>query len=82
MPIIIVERSFETAPSDADLKAVGDKLAGCLDIYGVTHKQSVLSNDRRRMICQYEAADAESVRKAQREASAPFDRVWSGNLVT
>lgn len=82
MPVIIVERTFETPPSDADLAPVREKMAQCLEIYGVTWKQSVFSNDRRRMVCEYEAADTESVRKVQREAGAVFDRVWTGDLIT
>ena len=56
--------------------------AQCLDIYGVKYKQSALSNDHRRMICQYEAADTESVRKVQREIGAPFDDIWTGTIIT
>jgi hypothetical protein len=81
VPVIIVERTFETPPSDADLKALGEKQAQCIAIYGVTYKHSMLSNDYRRMICQYEAADTESVRKVQRETGAPFDRIWAGTIV-
>jgi hypothetical protein len=48
----------------------------------VTYHQSALSNDHRRMICQYEAADTESVRKVQREIGAPFDSIWTGTIIT
>jgi hypothetical protein len=82
MTVIIVERTFETPPSDADLKAIGEKQAQCIAIYGVTYKQSALSDDHRRMICQYEAADTESVRKVQRETGAPFDSIWTGTIIT
>jgi hypothetical protein len=34
-----------------------------------------------RMLCLYEAPDAESVRLANREASLPFDRVWASQIV-
>jgi hypothetical protein len=81
MSVIIVERQFASPPSDADLKVVADRQAQCLDIYGVTWKKSVLSNDRTRMVCEYSAADAESVRKVQREARAPFERIWAGTLL-
>ena len=29
-----------------------------------------------RIVCDYEAADVETVRKIQHEAAANFDRVW------
>ena len=35
-----------------------------------------MSKDGRRMICEYEAPDAETVRRVQLEAGAPFDRIW------
>jgi hypothetical protein len=81
MSIIIVERSFDTPLSDADLKAVAERQAQCLDIYGVTWKSSILSSDRKRMVCEYAAADTESVRKVQREAQAPFERIWAGTAI-
>lgn len=81
MSIIIVERSFDTPPSDAELKAVAERQAQCLDIYGVIWKTSILSSDRKRMVCEYIAADTESVRKVQREAQAPFERIWAGTAI-
>jgi len=33
------------------------------------------------MVCEYEAADAETVRKVQREARADFDRIWIAEVV-
>ena len=33
------------------------------------------------MVCEYEAADAETMRRIQREASAEFDRVWVGDVI-
>jgi hypothetical protein len=32
------------------------------------------------MICEYEAPDAETVRRVQLEAELPFDRIWSAEL--
>ncbi len=45
------------------------------------HLRSFLSLDRHKMICQYEAPDAETVRQLQRTAEAPFDRVWAANIL-
>jgi hypothetical protein len=81
MSVIVVERTFESPPSDADLKAVADRQALCLDIYGVTWTKSILSSDRKRMVCEYLAADTESVRKVQREAQAPFVHIWAGTII-
>jgi uncharacterized protein DUF4242 len=72
---IVVERHFETPQTDADMAAVADRERGCLGINRVIWKRSLLSDDRRRMICEYEAPDAESVRRVQRQAEAAVDRI-------
>ena len=33
------------------------------------------------MVCQYDASDAESVRKVQREAGNAFERVSAGEVI-
>jgi hypothetical protein len=81
MPCIIVERTFDHPPSEDDLTAAGMRERPCLDLYGVAWRRSVISADRLRMVCQYEAPDAESVRKVQREAGNAFDRVWAGEMI-
>ncbi len=81
MSRIVVERNFETPQSDEDMKRVADRERPCLAVYNVTWKRSLIATDRKRMVCEYEAPDAETVRKVQREAAAEFDRVWVGDVV-
>ena len=81
MPRIVVERNFDHPQSDADLSAGGIRERPCLDLYGVVWRRSLLSADRLRMVCEYEAPDAESVRKVQRQAGNEFERVWSGEVI-
>lgn len=78
---IIVERSFDTPQSDADMQRVADRERPCLAAYQAAWKRSVLSSDRKRMVCEYEAADAETMRRIQREAGAEFDRIWVGDII-
>ncbi len=78
---IVVERSFDTPQSDADMKLVADRERPCLAAYEAKWTRSLLSTDRKRMVCEYMAADTESVRKVQREAQAPFERIWAGSAV-
>jgi len=79
--LFIVERSFSPPISDQDLSAVAERMAPCLDLHEVRWVRSYMSDDRQRMVCEYEARDAESVRKVQHEAQARFDRVWAGQLL-
>ncbi|MBK9135420.1 MAG: DUF4242 domain-containing protein [Betaproteobacteria bacterium] len=83
MPLyrIVVERSFDTPQSDADMRLVADRERPCLAAYEANWRRSVLSADRKRMICEYEAADAETMRRIQREAGAEFDRIWVGEVI-
>ena len=78
---VIVERSFDTPQTEADMAAVANRERDCLGIYRVTWRRSLLSEDRRHMLCEYDAPDAESVRRVQRQAEAQFDRVWTAEVI-
>jgi len=81
MPRFIVERSFEPPLTRDELGEVERRMAPCLELYGVRWLRSFWSEDRRRMICEYEAADAASVRNVQHEAGARFERVWPADVL-
>ncbi len=81
MPRFIVERSFEPPLTKEELASTEERMAPCLDVYDVTWLRSYWSTDRKRMICEYEARDSESVRNVQREAGADFERVWTADLI-
>ncbi len=81
MPRIIVERNFDPPVTQDDLNAVSQRIGGCLDLYRVRWIRSHVSTDRRRVICEYEAADAQSVRDVQNAAQAPFERVWPAEMM-
>lgn len=78
---IVVERSFEMPQSDEDMRRVADQERPCLEANEATWKRSILSADRKRMICEYDAADAETMRRIQREAGADFDAIWVGDVI-
>jgi len=76
-PNVLVERSFSEPASLNELQAAEDSHQWCLDTRNVKFVRTYFSSDNRRMLCLYQAPDAESVREAQREAGLPLDRVWS-----
>jgi Protein of unknown function (DUF4242) len=78
---VVVERTFTTPQTGADLLSVADRERGCFGIYRITWRRSLLSDDRRRMICEYGAPDAESVRRVQRQAESQADRIWSAEVI-
>jgi hypothetical protein len=73
---VVVERSFDEPVTVEEIQAIEDAGAWCLETHRVKFARTFFSSDRKRMICLYGAADAESVRLAQRQAKMPLDRVW------
>jgi hypothetical protein len=80
MATVLVERNFDEIGSFDDLQAQEDSFAWCAQQHRVTFIRSYFSKDRKRMICEYEAPDAEAVRNVQRTASLPFERVWTATM--
>ena len=78
---IVVERSYDTPHTEADMMLVSDRMRPCLEAYQVSWKRTVVSADRKRIVCEYEAPDTETVRRIQREAGAQFERVWIGDVI-
>jgi len=74
---VLVERRFTEPTLLDDVQAIEDAGANCLEMRGVRFCRTLFSTDRRRMLCLYEAPDADSVRQAQREAGMPVERVWA-----
>lgn len=80
MPYLVCEYEYEPPLTDEAMSTAFNALKPCLEIRGIRRLRSWLSEDRRRGICEYEAADAQSLREAYRSASVPFVRMWSGKL--
>ena len=81
MSTVVVERSFDQPVAFEDLQAIEERGAWCLEAHGVRFERTYFSRDRRRMVCVYEAPDAESVRLAQQKAGMPFADAWSARIV-
>jgi hypothetical protein len=77
---LIVEQTFDTPLTDEEHGRVGQRLDQCLAAYGARWMRSYLSSDRVRMVCEFEAPDAEAVRTSYRSAGIAFDRVWTAEV--
>jgi len=75
-PVVVVERGFGDPVDFADVHALEDRGAWCLEQHRVRFLRSYFASTRRRMVCVYEAPDAEAVRLAQRGAGLPLERAW------
>jgi hypothetical protein len=82
LPNVVVERSFVTPVRFEDIAAIGSAKPWCFETHRVHHTHSFFSRDGKRMLCFYEAPDAEAVRVAQREAAMPADAVWPCAAIT
>jgi hypothetical protein len=80
MTHIVVEQSFDSPLTPEAFGQLAARVEPCLEQYGVTWVRSFMAADRRRMICHFEAADAEAVRAAYRSANARFDRAWTAEV--
>ena len=76
MELVILERKFEQPVQFDDVQALDAAGAWCLSAHRVRFLKTLFSRDRRRMLCLYEAPDAEAVRLAEGEAGVPFERAW------
>jgi hypothetical protein len=79
---VVVERRFDAPTTLAEIQAIEDAGAQCLEMRNVEFVCTLFCTDRTRMICLYRAPDAESVRQAQREAGMPFEAVWACDVIS
>jgi len=81
VPNVLVTRAFPEPVTLEAIQAIEDAAAWCLDTHRVKFARTFFSRDRKRMICLYQAPDAEAVRLAQREAGMPLESVWPFHLI-
>jgi len=77
MELVLVERRFAEPVSFEEIQALETAGAWCLQSYNVRFLQTLFSRDQKRMLCLYEAPDAEAVRLAESQAKVPYDRAWT-----
>ena len=81
MANVILERRFDPPLTDERFAELSQKLLPCLDRNGIDWIRSHLSLDRTRLICLFQAPDAEAVRSALRQARLEHERVWSAEIL-
>ena len=80
MANMVVEQTFEKPITPEEMNAMAKRVDPCLEAHGATWVRSYISSDRKRVICEFEAADAEKVRESYRSAGVQFERVWSAEV--
>lgn len=81
MARILVEKIFD--PPITQEKWNRDVAIGipCHTAHNVHWIRSLMSRDRCRVICEFEAPDTETVRKSFRKAGLPFARIWKVEVI-
>lgn len=75
--VVIVQRELSEPMGVSDVQALRARVASCHDAHRARLRTSYLQPGGRRMLCCFEAPDAESVRTAQRQSGVPMLRAWS-----
>lgn len=82
METVILEHRFEGGSFDADrYNDAQQRNEQCLKLHGVRHVISYVTPDGRRMICVFEAPDAEAVRRTASQIGYTYDSVWTATVI-
>ncbi len=76
MSDLILERTFDNPISRHDVRSMALDLSSCMNIYGITWKESLLSKGGKKMFCHFEAPDAEALRNAFQHINNPVKLVY------
>jgi hypothetical protein len=77
LELVLVERRFEQPVELGDIKSLAIAGSRCFEAYDVHFLKTFFSRDGRRMLCLYQAPDAEAVRIAESQAKVPYERAWT-----
>ena len=77
MARVIVDHVFDPPMTEEQQAEFARRLDPCLEVRNGAWRRSAISKDRRRMTCEFEAPDAETVREALRSARVPFESAWT-----
>ena len=81
MEHVIVERVYAESVDVPAIAAASRAGHPCLDTYRVRHLRTYVSLDGTRLICEYEAPDAESVRAVNNRLRLPYERIWTATVL-
>jgi hypothetical protein len=81
MTLVIVETDRPDPITPEILAAEERRAIPCLAARNAIWRYSLLSGDRRRMICSFDAPDAEAVRMSYRMANVSFEKMWVDHIL-
>jgi hypothetical protein len=73
---IVVFTEYDSPLSDEGNAGMSKRVFPCLELYGAGWVRSFLATDRLRMLCEFQAADTETLRLLLRSAKVTFGPTW------
>jgi hypothetical protein len=80
MEHVVAERVFDDPMTPDRLHALAGEDTWCLEQNRVKPVRTYLSGDGHKMVCLFEAPDAEAVRRVNQQAQVPAVRVWTASI--
>jgi hypothetical protein len=77
VPNVLVARSFDEPVALEKIQAIARSGETSLAAHRVRYTHTIFASDRKRVLCFYQAPDAEAVRLAQREAAMSVTAIWA-----
>lgn len=77
---VVSERRVEPPLQITDVPAIAAEAAWCMEQYRVSHVTSLLSLDGHRLVCLFNAPDADAVRNVLRQLGAAIERAWTASI--
>jgi Protein of unknown function (DUF4242) len=78
--VVVVEQVFDPPLTDEEHGRIGKRIDECAEKRKARWLRSYLSADRKRMVCEFESPDVQSVRDVYRTAGVTVERVWGAEL--
>ncbi|HSY25029.1 MAG TPA: nickel-binding protein [Polyangiaceae bacterium] len=80
MARVLVEQQFAQPLTDEQYGTFARRLDPCIEVRHGMWRRSSISADKQRMICEFEAPDAEAVREAFRASGVDYERAWAADV--
>jgi Protein of unknown function (DUF4242) len=78
--VVVVEQVFDPPLTDEEHGRIGKRIDACAEMRKVRWMRSYLSADRKRLVCEFESPDVQSVRDAYHTAGVALERAWGAEL--
>ncbi|VEP18073.1 conserved hypothetical protein [Hyella patelloides LEGE 07179] len=79
---VVIEATYNPPLNDETMEALEKKITPCLKARNLIWIRSLISRDGRRSVCEYKAADTETVREVYRQIGINVKSAWVAEIVS